>query len=360
MKYYTVLAALAAIILAGSLTTAAAYAQEAKWARISHVYDGQDWIPFVNGTAIPTDTPTFWGQTGGISSVQVTLNDMQVDTNKLAADGTFIKEQKTPLRNGAYTLTVRDCGGIADPPNVGACSLAIADLDDYDVLFTGTISIGSAPQEQPPTQEILAFKDIIHVLQEQIKALEDRIAELEAAMSVPTDGKTGGITTQAEPPVLQPLEPSANPVGDLPSPTTPTSVPEPGEYYIRITSNQTSYGAGDLVHFEVKLPPCPEPIYSVDGTMVSEGGLANMEVGNDNIGSMGIFAHIYCNKDDTTFRTYQGTPYISQLNKTLDNTVISGVLSVDKLIGGDYWLNIRTDYRDQPRQYIGAVAFNVE
>ena len=64
MKYYVVLAALAVIMLAGSLITAAAYAQEAKWARISHVYDGQDWIPFVNGTAIPTDTPTFWGQTG--------------------------------------------------------------------------------------------------------------------------------------------------------------------------------------------------------------------------------------------------------------------------------------------------------
>ena len=70
---------------------------------------------------------------------------MQMDTNKLAVDGTFLKEQETPLRDGAYTLTIRDCGGIAVPPNVGACSLTTADLDDYDVLLTSTISIGSSP-----------------------------------------------------------------------------------------------------------------------------------------------------------------------------------------------------------------------
>ena len=73
-----------------------------KWARISHVYDGQDWISFVNGTAIPTDTSTFWGQTGGISSVRVPLDDMQMDTNKLVVDDTFIKEQG-PLCGTART-----------------------------------------------------------------------------------------------------------------------------------------------------------------------------------------------------------------------------------------------------------------
>ena len=158
---YVVVTTLAAVILLGMIGGAVTHAQQdAKWADVLWVYDGKEWIPYVDGMTIPTGMPKFRGNTGDISSVQVALNGKQIGMNELSVGYTFIKGQKTLLQNGTYTLTVRDCGMIVAPPNVGECSLDTADLDDHPILFTGTITIkdptqelGMVPPPPPPPPE---------------------------------------------------------------------------------------------------------------------------------------------------------------------------------------------------------------
>ena len=71
--------------------------------------------------------------------------------------------------------------------------------------------------------------------------------------------ETTTIITRTEPPILPPWEPSTS--------------PQQGDYYINIVSDMSSsFDIGDRIHFEAKLPPCPAPIYALDGSIADYGG----------------------------------------------------------------------------------------
>ena len=323
--------------------------------------------------------PKFRGNTGDISSVQVALNGKQVGMNELSIGYTFTKAQKTLLQNGTYTLTVRDCGMIVEPPNVGECSLDTADLDDHPILFTGTITIKDptqelgmvppppppppSPPELPPTQkedpipsENSTLKDLITALQKQIKALEDRIADLEAAMFGAAGNETTTIITRTEPPVLPSLEPPAN--------------PQQGDYYIRVVSDTSpSFGIGDLIRFEAKAPPCPEPTYSLDGNSVTnKRGITYVLLNNQFVSSIDVMRGV-CNNDSWHYYTYpvydaegntDSTRYLESFNATDDHALLSGSLEVTGAMGaGDYYLSLSV-FRDSGNDRYYTDTFTLE
>lgn len=278
---YVVVTVLAAVLLGAIGGTVTHAQQDAKWADVLWVHDGKEWISYVDGMTIPTGMPKFRGNTGDISSVQVALNDKQVGMNELSVGYTFIKGQKTLLQNGTYTLTVRDCGMIVEPPNVGECSLDTADLDDHPILFTGTITINDAmqepgmvpppPPELPPTQkedpipsEDSTLKDLITTLQKQIKALEDRIADLEAAMFGTAGNETTKIITRTEP--LESEMPKAESASIQSLDKSEDfehcenglihdgvgCVPDVNGYHIKV--DKIEYTVGDVIHVTGKIP----------------------------------------------------------------------------------------------------------
>lgn len=314
--------ALFTVVVAGLIATTitATDATSEKWVEIQKVKDGKHWYPFEDGMAIDATQPTFRGISGGIESVQITLDGHQVGTNKVSDTGKISKLQKWPLEHGTYEMIVRDCGAIVEKGNVGACTQRGADLSSYAVLFNGTIRIGPEPvaTEEPGAME--AMKAKIAELKATITALEGTIMEmLERMDSVNTPN-----ITAAERPPLQ----------------LPESVP--GQYYIRLvnaTANAT-YNLGDRIHFEAKAPPCV-PTYGLDGTTVAQRGGWTEILIKTSLGHSFVF-HNGC------MDVIDQTHYMNRvnLNSTLDHSTISGDLEVTgKMVAGEYalWLNTGRD-----------------
>lgn len=213
---YVITIALAAAVLAGAGLTATTMtdAQEqppAKWANVTQVCDYGCHAYEANMGVIWYE-PIFKGQTSGVSSILITLDGQQVGKNKIAADGSFHKGQKTPLPDGTYDLIVRDCGPIAIEPNVGTCMMDGQDLNDYAVLFEGTIRIvhEAARQQQESGQE-------------------EPQTEQEPQTEAPTVQETEAEAPQTE--------------------TQP--------YGVTITNaDDAPFAVGDKIHFEVNAPPC--------------------------------------------------------------------------------------------------------
>ena len=83
-----------------------------KSASLLKVFNGSQYVDFVEGVTIQTGVPKFKGTSSGISSVQVLLNDVQVGGNNISSDGTFRKGWKhTPLADGTYTISINNNKG---------------------------------------------------------------------------------------------------------------------------------------------------------------------------------------------------------------------------------------------------------
>lgn len=236
---------LAAVIAAGLIATTATTmteAQEQKWAVIEKIYDGQYWIPFTDGMSVDNEMPKFRGASGGIESVQITLNGEQVGTNKISDTGKIAKAQKWPLQDGTYDMIVRDCGPMVEKNNVGACTQHGADLSDYTVLFNATIQIGSEPA---PTESESGAMETMKLEMAELKAT---IAELEATIADMLE-RMNSVNA-----------PTITPPPDTPIIEVPESVP--GQYYIRLMdSTNSTYSIGDQIHFEGKGALCDTPTY---------------------------------------------------------------------------------------------------
>ena len=213
--------------------------QESAWANVTQVCD-YGCHAYEENMGVIWNEPIFKGQTGGVDSILVTLNDRQVGKNKIAADGSFHKSQKTPLPDGEYDLVVRDCGPIAMEPNVETCTLDGESLDDYQILFDGTIRIvhdairqqqESGSEEPQTVQEPETSKDN-SAMDAKIAELEATIAELRSMINEMLERMNS-----ATQPIMTPQ----------PEQQTEVQVPEsiPGQYYIRLlNSTDVSYGMG--------------------------------------------------------------------------------------------------------------------
>ena len=83
-----------------------------KSASLLKVFNGSQYVDFVEGVTIQTGVPKFKGTSSGISSVQVLLNNVQVGGNNISSDGTFRKGWKhTPLADGTYTISINNNKG---------------------------------------------------------------------------------------------------------------------------------------------------------------------------------------------------------------------------------------------------------
>lgn len=228
---YAITIALAVAVLAGAGLTATsmtdAQEQATKWANVTQVCD-YGCHAYENNMGVIWNEPIFKGQTGGVSSILITLDGEQVGKNKIAADGSFHKGQKTPLPDGTYDLIVRDCGPIAIEPNVGECTMPGKDLNDYAVLFEGTIRI-------------------IHeaVRQQQESGSEEPQTETQTVQE-----------TEAEEPQTE---------------TQP--------YGVTITNaDDAPFAVGDKIHFEANAPPCM--MDHLENATVSYGEITGLTLNN--------------------------------------------------------------------------------
>ena len=243
-KTHALIAVAAAGLIAATMT--ATDAQKEKWAEIDEVKDGEYWMPFKDGMIIDETMPKFRGTSGGMESIQVTLNGEQVgNNNKIGDAGKWTKQQQWPLEKGEYHVVVRDCGPL-EKGKTGACTGRDAEDKDHAVLFNGTIHVGRQAEEtQDMASEIERLKAVIAELEAQVAEMLQRMNSVNA------------------PTVQQPQEPQ------------PVQVPEqvPGQYYIRLlNSTNSTFGIGDQIHFEGRLPACPEPIYGTLANVVVDGG----------------------------------------------------------------------------------------
>ena len=287
---------------------------ELKWASIESVWDGERWMPFKSHMTVHDNMPKFRGSSGGIDSVQITLDDHQVDTNEISDTGNIAKAQKFPLSNGTYKMIVRDCGPIVEGNNKGACAMPNADLSSYAVLFDGTIRIG---QEPTATEELGTME-----------AMKLKIAELKAMIAAMNATITDMLTRMN----------SANQPTWMPPPPPPLwEIPEqvPGQYYMRLLNSTNSiYGIGDHIHFEGKLPACPPPIMgTLGGVITDHGGTTKFYLKiptNKSPGSSWITHEIKCNSMAVTEIDPDDAVRVP-----LNHTTVSGFISVesDNLIG---------------------------
>ena len=184
--------------------------------------------------------PIFKGQTGGVSSVLITLDGEQVGKNKIAADGSFHKGQKTPLPDGTYDLAVWDCGPIAIEPNVGTCTMDGQDLNDYAVLFERTI----------------------RVIHEAVRQQQESGSE---------EPQTATQTVQ-EPETVQEVQTE-----------TPTKTePQAESYGITVTNaNDAPFALGDKIHFELTAPSCASAFYGSTYVYLHSADFRNLALYRD-------------------------------------------------------------------------------
>ena len=212
------------------------------------------------------------------------------------------------------------------------------------------------PIPKEDLSEESTLKNLIKALQKQIKVLEDRIAKLETALYETTDGDMAEIITRTEPPILPTLVP-------------PTNQQQESDYHIRIVNDTpSSFGIGDLIHFEAKAPPCPEPIYGLDGTTVAnKEGRTGIYIHNQE-GLVKIVSRNVCNSD--TWETWVYTManaargdeqknYLTSFNVSDDHAMLSGTWEVSgAMMAGDYYLELSVS-RDGAYHYYYTDTFTL-
>ena len=260
----TIYALIAVVAAAGliSATVTVTDAQKEKWAEIDEVKDGEYWMPFKDGMMIDETMPKFRGTSGGMESIQVTLNGEQVgNNNKIGDAGKWTKQQQWPLDPGQYTIIVWDCGPLVEGNKRGDCTMPDADLEDFEILYTATITVDSG--NAATAEEWESMDGDIDELERRIAELEAMISELQNTILV-LDASIAEILERITPPVLTPPPPP--PSLEIPEQTS-------GQYYFRLlNSTNSTFGVGDRIHFEGRLPACPEPLYGTLGGHITDVG----------------------------------------------------------------------------------------
>ena len=148
------------------------------------------------------------------------------------------------------------------------------------------------------------------------------MAELEAAVFGAAGNETTTIITRTEPPILPSLEPPAN--------------PQQGDYYIR--TDATYYSLGDMVHFEAKMPPCPSPIYGLDGkTIVDPSGRTVIEMVGTTP-SMYVMSMGDCHEELQVTSAWK-KDFKGVANSTSDHSIFSGHFTVSpEMVAGEHQL----------------------
>ena len=232
MNYKTYALVAVVVTAAGliSATVTVTDAQKEKWAEITGVKDGEYWMPFKDGMMIDETMPKFRGTSGGMESIQVTLNGEQVgNNNKIGDAGKWTKQQQWPLEKGEYHIVARDCGPL-EKGKTGACAGRDADGKYHAVLFNGTIHVGR--------QAAAAAGD-----PDAVEAMKLRISELQAvvaAMNATITGMLERMDRMQEPVEITALESDADP------------------YYVRLVDppDDGTYNLGDTIRYETNLPAC--------------------------------------------------------------------------------------------------------